>query len=88
MDDNEFRELQSYLLEGHERGDTISQTGGCKKIRWSRSGMGKRGGVRIIYYVRLLSGKLYLLLIYPKNAKDDLSESEKAVLKAISQQLD
>lgn len=85
--DDDFRELQSYLLEDHERGDTISQTGGCKKIRWSRSGMGKRGGVRIIYYVRLLSGKIYLLLIYPKNAKDDLSESEKAILKAISQKL-
>ena len=87
MDDDEFRELQSYLLESHDQGDTISQTGGCKKIRWSRSGMGKRGGVRIIYYVRLLSGKIYLLLIYPKNAKDDLSESEKAILKAISQKL-
>lgn len=87
MDDDDFRELQSHLLEDHERGDTISQTGGCKKIRWSRSGMGKRGGVRIIYYVRLLNGKIYLLLIYPKNAKDDLSESEKAILKAISQKL-
>jgi len=87
-DDDEFQEFQKYLLEGHERGDTISQTGGCQKIRWSRPGMGKRGGVRIIYYVRLTSGRLYLLLIYPKNAKDDLTEKEKATLKAFSQQLD
>lgn len=48
MDDDEFRELQTYLLEAHERGDTISHTGGCRKIRWSRPGMGKRGGVRVI----------------------------------------
>lgn len=88
MEDDEFQELQSHLLDNHERGDTISQTGGCKKIRWSRPGMGKRGGVRIIYYVRLTSGRLYLLLIYPKNVKEDLSEKEKAVLKAFSQQLD
>ncbi|WP_277973378.1 type II toxin-antitoxin system RelE/ParE family toxin [Pantoea agglomerans] len=87
MSDDEFQELQSYLLESHERGDTISQTGGCKKIRWSRPGMGKRGGVRIIYYVRSASGKLYLLLVYPKNAKDDLSEKEKAILKAFSHRL-
>lgn len=87
MDDDEFRELQSYLLESHDQGDTISQTGGCKKIRWSRPGMGKRGGARIIYYVRLASGRLYLLLIYPKNVKDDLSAKEKAVMKAFSQQL-
>lgn len=64
-----------------------SHTGGCKKIRWNRQGMGKRGGVRIIYYVRLTSGRLYLLLIYPKNAKDDLRENEKTMLKALSQQL-
>ncbi len=41
MDDDEFRELQTFLLEAHERGDTISHTGGCKKIRWSRPGMGE-----------------------------------------------
>ncbi|HDZ0852236.1 TPA: type II toxin-antitoxin system RelE/ParE family toxin, partial [Klebsiella pneumoniae] len=70
MDDDEFRELQTYLLEAHDRGDTISHTGGCRKIRWGRPGMGKRGGVRVIYYVRLASGRLYLLLIYPKSAKD------------------
>ncbi|HCI6000448.1 type II toxin-antitoxin system RelE/ParE family toxin [Enterobacter cloacae complex sp. ECC445] len=87
MDDDEFRELQTYLLEAHERGDTISHTGGCRKIRWSRPGMGKRGGVRVIYYLRLASGRLYLLLIYSKNAKDDLSENEKAAMKALTQQL-
>ncbi|MEC3782490.1 type II toxin-antitoxin system RelE/ParE family toxin [Escherichia coli] len=53
----------------------------------SRPGMRKRGGVRVIYYVRLASGRLYLLLIYPKNAKDDLSEKEKAVMKVLAQQL-
>lgn len=88
MDDDEFQKLQSFLLESYEQGDTISHTGGCKKIRYGRPGMGKRGGVRIIYYVRLASGKLYLLLIYPKNAKDDLSEEEKAVLKAFSLQVE
>ncbi|HIG9535299.1 TPA: addiction module toxin RelE [Klebsiella pneumoniae] len=41
----------------------------------------------MIYYVRLASGRLYLLLIYPKNAKDELSEKEKAVMKALTQQL-
>ncbi len=87
MDDDEFWEPQTFLLEAHDRGDTISHIGGCRKIRWERPGMGKRGDVRVIYYVRLASGKLYLLLIYPKNAKDDLSEKEKAVMKALTQQL-
>lgn len=49
--------------------------------------MGKRGGVRVIYYVRSASGKLYCLLVCPKNAKDDLSDKEKAILKAITYRL-
>lgn len=86
MDDDEFQELLSFLLDNHEYGDTISHTGGCKKIRWSRQGMGKRGGVRVIYYIKLASGRVYLVLIYPKNVKDDLTESEKILLKTLSQQ--
>lgn len=49
--------------------------------------MGKRGGVRIIYYVITASSKLYLLIIYPKNAKDDLTESENTALKALKNKL-
>lgn len=45
--------------------------------------MGKRGGVRIIYYTMSRSGKIYLLLIYPKNAKDDLTDAEKNILKSL-----
>ena len=26
-------------------GDVIPGSGGCRKVRWSRAGMGKRGGV-------------------------------------------
>lgn len=86
MEDDEFQEFQSHLLDVYERGDVIAHTGGCKKIRWSRPGMGKRGGVRVIYYVKLASERIYLILIYPKNVKDDLNESEKAILKTLSQQ--
>jgi len=88
LPDDDFRVLQEHLLKNHDLGDTISKTGGCKKIRWSREGMGKRGGVRVIYYVITKSGRLYLLLVYPKNEKDDLTEAEKAVLKSISQQIE
>ncbi|CEF31299.1 Toxin higB-2 (fragment) [Xenorhabdus nematophila str. Websteri] len=43
--------------------------------------MGKRGGARIIYYVRTVHGKLYLLLAYPKNAQSDLTQDQKAQLR-------
>ncbi|TNH43676.1 type II toxin-antitoxin system RelE/ParE family toxin [Photorhabdus luminescens] len=87
LTDDEFRLLQEYLLKNHEQGSTISATGGCKKIRWQRERIGKRGGVRIIYYAITKTGRLYLLLIYPKNKKDDLTPKEKEVLKAISSKL-
>ncbi|EIQ2295817.1 type II toxin-antitoxin system RelE/ParE family toxin [Salmonella enterica subsp. enterica] len=87
MKDDDFQKFQSHLLEHHEKGDTISHTGGCKKIRWGREGMGKRGGVRVIYFVRNLSGRIYLLLMYPKNSTDDLTQEQKAKLKNIVQKL-
>ncbi|EHM44474.1 hypothetical protein C7387_0182 [Yokenella regensburgei] len=85
MEEDEFQELQSYLLEHHEHGYVIAGTGGCQKIRWSRRNVvGKRGGIRVIYYVRLCSEKIYLLMVYPKNVKDDLTEKEKqAIAKVI-----
>ncbi len=87
-DDKEFQELQAFLLEHHDQGDIITQSGGCRKIRWSRRGMGKQGGTRVIYYTRLITGRIYLLLIYPKNVKDDLSASEKAMLKVFTKHID
>lgn len=88
MKDDDFQAFQSYLLLNHHDGDTIGHTGGCKKIRWGLEGKGKRGGVRVIYYLTAASGRVYLLLIYRKNEKDDLSEQEKAILRSIVQQLD
>ncbi|MEO8442846.1 MAG: hypothetical protein ABI547_10185 [Betaproteobacteria bacterium] len=46
--------------------------GGCRKVRWSRAGSGKRGGVRVIHYNQLSDGCIYLLLIYAKSAKDNV----------------
>ncbi|MGK9173640.1 type II toxin-antitoxin system RelE/ParE family toxin [Yokenella regensburgei] len=85
MQDDEFQALQSYLQEAYERGDVTGHTGGCKKICWTRPGTGKRGGVRVSYYVKLASERIYLILIYPKNVKDELNEAEKAILKTRSQ---
>ena len=87
MLDDELQEFQVWLLENYELGDTIAGTGGCKKIRWSRPGMGKSGGVRVIYYARAQSGRLYLLLIYPKNQQANLSFLQRVQLKAAMDKL-
>lgn len=77
LQDDEFRAFQEILINDPEAGDTISGTGGFRKIRWSRPGMGKRGGVRVIYYNVTKKGRIYLALIYPKNEQDELNQEQK-----------
>jgi len=55
-------------------------TGGIRKLRWAREGKGKSGGVRIIYFYHNNEMPLYLLTLYGKNEKDDLSASERNAL--------
>lgn len=83
LPDDEFRALQETLVENPEAGDTIAGTGGFRKIRWYRPGIGKRGGVRVIYYNVTKKGRIYLALLYPKNELDDLTEEQKKVLKQL-----
>lgn len=58
-----------------ESGDVIPSSGGCRKLRWTRSGMGKRGGARIIYFNQLARGEIWLLMIYVKAKFDNLPMS-------------
>jgi hypothetical protein len=72
LTDEEFAELQSYLAMHPEVGDVIPHSGGCRKLRWSVEGRGKRGGVRIIYFLRLRPGQIVLVTMYAKNVRDNI----------------
>ncbi len=61
-----------FIAVNPEAGDVIPATGGLRKVRWARSGMGKRGGARVIYFNRLASGEVVLLLAYAKAKLDNL----------------
>ncbi|MBJ3816845.1 type II toxin-antitoxin system RelE/ParE family toxin [Shimwellia pseudoproteus] len=87
LPDDEYRAFQEILIEDPETGETIAATGGFRKIRWSLPGMGKRGGVRVIYYNVTSKGRIYLALIYPKNEQDNLTEAQKKALKQLSDML-
>ena len=77
LPDDEFRAFQELLIQDPTAGDIIAGTGSFRKIRWNRSGMGKRGGIR----------RIYLALIYPKNEQDDLTEEQRKALKLLSEKL-
>ena len=62
----------AWLAAHPEAGDVILGSGGCRKVRWRRQGTGKSGGVRVIYFTRLQSGELWLLLIYAKSVRGNI----------------
>jgi len=62
----------AWLAANPEAGDVIPGSGGCRKVRWRRQGTGKSGGVRVIYFTRLESGELWLLVIYAKNVRGNI----------------
>jgi len=72
--------LISFLAAHPKTGDIMEGTGGIRKLRWAREGKGKSGGVRIIYFYHNNEMPLYLLTLYGKNEKDDLSASERNAL--------
>ena len=70
--EGERLEFFAWLAADPEVGDVIPHSGGCRKVRWSRRGFGKRGGVRVIYFNRLPNGEIWLLLVYPKSERDTI----------------
>ena len=69
---DELGEFCLYLALHPEAGDVIRESGGCRKVRWSVGGRGKRGGVRVIYFNRLADGKVWLLTMYSKAIAADI----------------
>jgi len=70
--DKEREEFIGWIAENPWSGDVIQGTGGLRKVRWTRSGMGKSGGARVIYYTRPTGDELVLLLVYAKAKFDNL----------------
>jgi hypothetical protein len=70
--DDERLEFFTWIASEAEAGVVIPGSGGCRKVRWSRPGMGKQGGVRVIYFTRLQAGELCMLLVYPKSVRDNI----------------
>jgi hypothetical protein len=83
--DDEYAGLQNAIAANPEAGDVIRGSGGVRKLRWGLRGRGKRGGVRVIYYLRLRQGQIWMLTLYAKNETDTIPG---AVLKKIKEELD
>lgn len=81
--EEERTDFVDFIARNPETGDVIPQSGGVRKVRWSRRGSGKRGGVRVIYFYHDADMPLYLLMIYAKAQRDDLSPDAKRTVQSL-----
>jgi len=84
-----LRGIQEELLERLESGEFIQGTGGLQKIRVGDAGRGKgkRGGFRVIYLDLPARETTYLLYLYDKGERTDISADEKAILRGLAARL-
>lgn len=81
----EHDEFIDWISEHPLAGDVIPDTNGLRKVRWTRRGMGKRGGARVIYFNQLESGVVVLLTVYAKSVAERLSVAFLRYLKALEE---
>lgn len=85
LSDDEYTRLQAALIADPEVGDVIPGSGGVRKLRWGTPGRGKRGGLRIIYFLRTRQGHIWMLTLYPKSVSDNIPAH---VLREIKEEID
>jgi len=84
LSDDDYSKLQQALLADPEAGAIIPGSGGVRKLRWGVVGRGKRGGIRVIYFLRTRQGQIWMLTLYAKNVADSIPAD---VLKQIKDEI-
>lgn len=82
LSDDDYRALQSYLLQKPDAGDRVRGSGGVRKVRWAPAGKGKSGGVRAIYYWKKSDDEIWMLTLYSKAERATIASH---VLKQIAE---
>ena len=83
LTETERHDIIRYLAEHPKSGDVMEGTGGVRKVRWGRGSQGKSSSVRVIYYFYDESMPLYLLTLFAKGDKSNLSKSERNELASL-----
>lgn len=72
LDDDDYDALQQYMMQNPEAGPVVPGSGGVRKLRWRIGGAGKRGGLRVIYYVRYQPSEFWMLTLYAKAKQENV----------------
>ena len=74
---DEKDDLLYYLSSSPRAGNLIQGTGGIRELRWASKGKGKSGGSRVIYFYYNETIPLFILTLFSKNEKVNLSKTER-----------
>lgn len=81
--DNERLGIVDFIATNPDAGNEIRGTGGARKVRFAGKGKGKSGGYRVITFYSGEDVPVFLLNLFAKNEKTDLSQAERNELKAV-----
>lgn len=87
MTEQERQGLISYLAANPMAGDEIPGTGGCRKLRVAGRGKGKSGGFRTITFFSGAEMPVFLITVFSKGERADLTQGERNQLADITRQL-
>lgn len=88
LTDDDLKRLQYELLDNPKIGDVMQGTGGLRKVRFAFEDRGKSGSARVVYVDFAVYEKIFLITAYPKNEKDNLSQSERNAVKKLIEHLE
>jgi hypothetical protein len=80
FDDDDIKELEDFLIEKPNSGNVISGTNGLRKLRWQRQGIGKRGGIRVLYVDFPKYEQLHFISLLLKSERDNISDKDKKII--------
>ena len=76
LPDDEYRKMQAALANNPKLGPVVRGRGGLRKVRWAVPGIGKSGGIRVMYYWVTPKDQLPMLVAYAKSERDDLTDGQ------------
>ena len=85
VDDRSYALLQATIIADPEAGDLIPRSRGLRKMRWRAGGRGKRGGIRVIYYL-VRREEVFMLYAYAKSEREDITHEQARLLRELVDQ--
>lgn len=83
LTDSERAALADYLAANPTAGDVMQGTGGARKLRWAAKGKGKSGGARAITFHGGPDLPVFLMTVFGKGEKANLTKAERNELRDI-----